>query len=341
MISVQCYATLADLAADLESGNFPADALGRFLLPASDYIREAVGSFIPETKTLKMRGKATAPTLLFTAPLLNPTAIINGGITLAAADYVLKPEARHWPDGPYSWLEIPETAQNHTIWAYWLAEGVEISGLWGMYNKTKASGATLAAQQLDTAGTLQVDDGGKLSPGNLVLIESEQQFIDGYSSPATATTLAAAVDGSTEELSLVNGALVKVGEQARLDFELVLVLTIQGNKAQVVRGWGATKKTSHSTGTNVEAYRTYTVQRGVNGTSAATHAQGLAAQVYQVPAQVNYMTRQVAILMMKKAESGYAGKTGNEALGTTFYFHEFPRDELDRVKRNYYIPRGG
>lgn len=342
MSQIQCYATLADLAADLESGNFPPDALARFILPASDYIREAIGPFIPETRSMKMAAHEDSPYLLFTPALLSITTIQDNGVTLNGLDYILKPEGRHWPDGPYSYLGIPETSTNHQQWTWWLAQGIQIDGLWGYYNKTASSGAVVATGgQASGASTLVVDDGSKLSPGRILLIESEQEFIDGYGAPATATTITAALDAATEEISLANGTLVKVGEIARLDFEQIMILSIQGNKAQVARGWGNTKKSAHSTGTNLEAYRTFSTQRAVNGTSAATHAQNTAVSTYVVPNQVNYLTRQIATLMLKKAQSGYAGKTGNETLGTTFYFHEFPRDEIDRIRKNYWIPRGG
>jgi len=39
---------------------------------------------------------------------------------------------------------------------------------------------------------------------------------------------------------------------------------------------------------------------------------------------------------MRKAETGFAGKTGNVELGEVFYHNEFP-EQIEKVAKNYRI----
>lgn len=68
---------------------------------------------------------------------------------------------------------------------------------------------------------------------------------------------------------------------------------------------------------------------------AAAHTNA-AVSKYLVPDDVSWLCRQIAGLMVKKAESGFAGKSGNEATGETFYFNEFP-SQIKEIKKNYRI----
>jgi hypothetical protein len=87
----------------------------------------------------------------------------------------------------------------------------------------------------------------------------------------------------------------------------------------------------------VDVYRTYAVERGVNGTTAALHTAVSAISCYMVPDDIFFLAKEIACLMKKKEESAYAGKTGNAALGETFYNDIFPRFDIEPVKRHYKI----
>jgi hypothetical protein len=335
MSKIQCFATLDDLQADLGVGNIDAKALEKYLRPASDYLAEEIGHFIPEIATGAYYPYGY-PRMLFIAPLISVTSISNDGTTLSASDYILKPDRKHWSNGCYTWIEIAADATGLDYWTE-----VSIVGKWGMYDETKATGATVGTGGItDSATALLVNDGAKVSPGQVLYIGTEQLFVSGYGAvTASATTLGADLDASSETVSVASGAALNVGEIIRVGFEAMKVLDIQSNSLYVTRGWNGTKKVTHATSAAVDVYRTFTVERGVNGTTAAAHAEGATINYYTVPTPINYLTRQIATLMMKKAQGGFAGKTGNSTVGDVFYFHEFPRDEIARVKNNYYVPR--
>jgi hypothetical protein len=217
--------------------------------------------------------------------------------------------------------------------------GIAINGHWGLYERADATDATLTALQGISAATVAVGDGSLLSPGMLLKIESEWQFVKGYGTPtANITTLGSDLDASNEIIAVASGAALKVGEIIQAEFEKMLVLDIQNNNAYVERGWMKTKKVTHASGTALSAFRTFSVDRSVNGSAAAEHASGTAILRMMVPEDVNYLARQIATLMMKKSQTGYAGRSGSSETGETFYNFEFPRDAIDRVKHNYYFP---
>lgn len=79
----------------------------------------------------------------------------------------------------------------------------------------------------------------------------------------------------------------------------------------------------------------YTVVRGINGTTAAAHLSAATISRYIPPWDVRYLCQQIAVLMKKKADSGYAGKVGSAELGEVFYHKEFPKEVYQEIRRNY------
>jgi hypothetical protein len=113
------------------------------------------------------------------------------------------------------------------------------------------------------------------------------------------------------------------------------VLDIAGNAVQAARALNGSKRAAHSSGAALNVFRTYAVTRGANGSTPATHtAAAVSRQV--VPPDINYLARQIASLMIKKAQTGYVGRAGNDELGTGFFVNEFPRNQIDAIKKNYF-----
>lgn len=347
MTNYQCFCTLEQITQDLENvAGLPGDVLGRFILPASAYLQREIGAFIPTLETLRFTGNPAATTKLKLPPLLRVTgSIVNDEDTLVSADYVLRANenssAPAWPNGPYLRIDVDPDAENISTWCTEL-ESISIPAAWGLYEATEATGTQLnGAQSSASVTSLTVDNGAKLSPGMVLKVEDELQFVSAYGAVTSAvTTLASGIDASQEEISLTDGTKVNIGEIIKVGFEKKKVLDISGNDVFVARGWDRTRKVTHDASANVDVYRTFTVARGCNGSTAAIHADDTLLYQYLVPEDVNYLARQIATLMMKKAQTGYAGRAGNSETGETFYTYEFPRDAIARVKANYRIPAG-
>lgn len=263
------YACVAEVMSDIGDETKPhSDLLYRCIRSASSWIDRRAGWFIPVTETRRFDGEGGIR--LRVDPLLAVTSIVDDTTTLAASDYLLYPRNRHWENGPYTSIEI-DPDSSHGFWSS-ERDVVVIAGRWGKYEEAASLGVTVANTTEITASgtTLKVSNGGAVSAGMVLKIESEQLLVTGLADIGAAE---------------------------------------------------------------------YTVKRGVNGTTAAAHANAVAISRYLPPEDVGYLCRQMAAVMREKARSKFAGKVGNADLGETFYFQEFPKDPIKEIVRNYRITR--
>jgi hypothetical protein len=334
----QIYCTVNDLLLDPAPPAGSIELLFAQIQAASKTIQQEIGEFIPVSETRKFQGGGNDK--LFIPPLLALTGSIvdDETGTLAAADFIYQPDGRHWRNGPYSWLEVAEDPVSLGAWST-EREGVAIPGRWGLYEETEDTGATVAAIQDNSQVGLQVNDGAQISPGAVLLIGSEQELISGYDTPVAAvTTLNGGIDAVQETLILANGALVNIGEIIRIDVEQMRILDIATNTLYVQRHWNKTLGAAHTTSSTVDVYRKFVVARALNGTTAAAHAISAGVSRYLVPGDILFLCKEIATLMINKASSGYAGKSGNAELGQVYYNDAFPRFDLERIREHYRIP---
>ena len=334
----QLYCTVNDLLMDPTPPAGSVELLLKEIQAASVTIQQEIGEFVPVSETKKFQG--SGKDRLWIPALLGLTGVIvNDDVSLAATDFIYCPDGRHWRNGPYSWLEVdPEHATNLGTWSP-EREGVEIPGRWGLYEETADSGATVAAQQDASQTSLQVSNAAKFSPGLVALIGTEQELVSGYDTPvASVTTLNGGIDAVQETITAANGALLNIDEIIRVGVEQMRILDIATHTLYVQRHWNKTLGAAHLTGAAVDVYRKFTVSRAVNGTTAAVHAAAAGISRYVVPADVLFLCKEIATLMLNKAGGGYAGKTGNAELGQVYYNDAFPRYDLERIREHYRIP---
>jgi hypothetical protein len=336
-MSDQIYCTLADVYSDLEALGFEdeAGALAK-IRAASEWIERRLGSFIPITEAKSLDGDGTVH-LFLPVPLLSISAITNAGTSLETTDYILYPQDRHWTDGPYTRLTVDPDAANLSVWKS-ERDAISITGSWGKSSITVATGATVQDDPLAAGGaTLTVDDGGKISVGMTLLIESEQVLVTGFSGTGTDSgknnngAITAAATTITMEAShgILEGEIIRIGD------EKMYVSKVYTNDLIVKRGWDGSKRSAHNDAQNVYRMLTFSIERGANGTTAAAHIQTTAISRYIPPFPVNYLARQVSTLMIKKAESGYAGKTASIEVGEIFYHKEFPMEVYEEIRKAY------
>lgn len=329
------YCTAAELIKDIDQVGDMEALLMEKIEAASRAIEQDLGQFIPSVETRKFDGNGRIEMQI--SPLISLTAISLDGTSLTSADYVLLPKERAWPDGPYLSILAEEDSTLISTWSK-EREVVEISGSWGLYSEVKSCGTTTAAQT-DAETSLVVADGAKVSPGMVLLIGTEQELVtaNGALSDSTAN-LSADINDSEDEITVSDGTKVNAGEVIKVNFEKMLINDISGNVLQVARGWGGTRRNLHLTGADINVLRTFTVERGVNGTTAASHTNAALSR-YVAPPDVNWLCRQIAGLMIKKAQTGYTGRSGNDDLGTGFWVNEYPRDPIEKTRARYYVPK--
>jgi hypothetical protein len=336
MSIMQVFCTIADVIEALDIPGEKESILRRHVWASSEFLAKEIGWFVPVTSTFKVDGSGTDSLII--PPILDLTNITHDGIALTSNDYLLYPSGREWLNGPYSWIK---TAEGGKIIA-WQDESqvVEITARRGLYDLVGLTGTALNSQQLIGDVEITVKNGSIISPGLIIKIDNEQQLVDATNSPVSSgTTNAVAIAPSDDEITLTDDTKVAKGETIRIDFEEMKIIdkNTTTHKCKVGRGWNKTQKTTHVITTGIDVYRKFQVIRAINGTTAAAHADAAPISYYQMPADLGFLAREIAGLMLKKEQSGYAGRTGNVDLGTVFYNDMIPRDDLARIKKLYTI----
>jgi hypothetical protein len=331
-VLAQVYCTLGEMCADLDvpGAKNEKQAL-RFIRSASQWLNQHGGMFLPVTETRRMNGSGH-PTQ-WIDPIVEITSLrLDGAALSGASDYVLMPQSRLWEDGPYISIELVTRG----IWPNVIPNEVEITGRWGVYDLHTPLSAY--ATQISEAETLEVDNAADVSPGAIVLIDTEQESIDSTAAPldSGAQVDDDSLDSAVEIFDVDDATLLHVGEIIRIDFEQMLITDMLTNTLLVTRGYNGTTRAEHDDKTAVYVYRAFNVTRAVNGTISANH---MSDRLYRVlpPHDVNYLCRQMAALMWRKSAGGYASKWANSELGEVFYSDEFPTKVIDAVLNNYRI----
>jgi hypothetical protein len=320
VINAQVYCTEQELIDDLGLNGRETRLYDR-ILAASAFIAKRIGQFIPTSETRGFQGEGAES--LYVDPLLAITSVSNN--STAVTDYDAFPVNRYWTNGPYTRL-ISESID-------W--DVVDVAGSWGKYSES-TSVSTETVTQLSGDTTLVLANGANASPGMVLLVGSEQELVTGWGAASAAVSqLNGAIDDAQEEIVVDNGAEFHEGEVIQLSTEDVFVRKIRTNTLVVARGWNGTTKASHLDNAAIAVCRTVNVTRGINGTTAVAH-NTVALQRYLVPQDVNWLCREMAGLMHKKAQSGFAGRVGNAETGESFYYNEFP-GQIKEVARNYRI----
>lgn len=330
------YCSIQEIVNDLSplTGGNEASLLEAIRL-ASEYIDLELGAFIPYTEAKRFDGNGRDK--LFVPPLLSVTSLVDDTVTHQTTDYLLYPRSKHWENGPYSWIQHDPDG-NYASWSDEL-DIIVITGSWGKYNKTVDTGATVQNNPLTISGTaLTVADGSKISVGMVLKIESEQVLVTATGAvTAAVTTVTEPVTASDDSITLASAVLVAAGEVIRIDLEKMKILDINATTkvASVARGWDGTKKTTHADNASVDVYRTYTISRAVNGTTAAQHVQTTAISRYIPPANIKRLCIMIASLWKRLADAQYAGRTANVELGQVLYNDAFPKRELEEIRKMY------
>ncbi len=334
------YCHLEQVRSDLgkfgEAVNATEESLVASIQSASDFIDREIGMFIPFTETRRFDGPGGRD--LQIDPLLTDednTTVIDDGDTLSASDVLFYPRKRYWENGPFTRIAIDPDASNINAWTR-ERDIVSVAGRWGKYEESIATGETITQANASTTA-LTAANGANIAPGMVLLIETEQELVQSTGAATDSTgELSGAIVSTDNVLTMDDGSLVNVGEVIQIGTEDMRVLKINTNDVYVERSWNGTQAASHADITQVNVYRTFVVKRGINGTTAAAHA-AKAASRFIPPFDVNWLCRQIAGLMIRKADTGFAGKTANIEIGEVFYLDEFPNKPIAKIKKNYRI----
>ena len=254
--------------------------------------------------------------LYFDADLWSLTSLKDQGTTLrtltSGTHFILQPENE---GPPYHWAEILQSqALSFESGSTTPQRSFEIIGQWSRHSATKAASQLDGAITTTTATTLQVDDGSKVDVGDTLLIGTEQVFVTERDEVDLGVNSAGALtaDDTDTALSLGDPTInLSAGEIIRIDSERMRVVSVTSATAVVVeRAWDGTNLASHANPSDIYVFRRFTVERGVNGTTAATALDDVAISKYAVPGNIEELCIAEVIAALQQERAGWGRSVG-------------------------------
>lgn len=227
-------------------------------------------------------------------------------VTIPAADYFLEPINQP----PYNRVEIDLSSSSVFASGSTPQRSVEVVGVWGYSGTTKAAGTVTSGLASDAAAVSMVcSNAALIDVGDTLLCQSEQIFVS-ERAVASLTTTTASLNGDKAVVTVPLTAACNAGEVLKIDSEDMYVSSISGLNATVIRAWDGTVLAAHNSGATVYTYRTLTITRGVNGTTAATHANATALTKYVPEADVTEAVIASTIAAFMQEQSGWGRVVG-------------------------------
>lgn len=239
--------------------------------------------------------------------LISVTTLTSGGTTIAASDYFLEPN-RSGP--PYNRVEIDLGSSAAFGGGSTHQRDITITGLWGYKNDETTAGALAAEVSSTSATTVSVNGAAAatLGVGSVIRVDSERMLVTGRAMADTTQNLGTDIDQQlkTVTIPVASGAAFTTDEVILIDGERMLIVDIAGNNLIVKRAWDGSANAAHTSGADIYALRSLTVERGALGTTAATHSNGAAVTRWDPPAPVRLLTIAEAINTVTMEQAGYS-----------------------------------
>lgn len=250
-------------------------------------------------------------------PLLSLTSMTsdNGITAVTTGNLFLEPNNL---GPPYHRIEVDRATSEDFSFLNTPQRALGVTGAWGYHDRRETAGNLDGALTTATETTVALTRGDVVGVGDVILVGSEQMWVTARTSADLAQNLSSGVTTAdvTDTTLVIDGAptdAVRVGEILRIGSEHLRVTAINSTTSfEVQREWDGTTLATHSASDDVFIFRTYTVERGVNGTTAATQTDDAAVTRYKAPplAESLVIAEVIAILAQEHAHFGRTVGTG-------------------------------
>lgn len=233
--------------------------------------------------------------------------------TISSDDYFLEPQ--QWGP-PYRIIEIDLSSTAAFEAGDTPQRSISVTGRWGYSEDTESAGTVSSGLASDSSATSMVcSDGSLIDVGDTLLIESEQVFVIAKTSNDSGEDLTGnpTAQMNDQSIGVDDGTTFNAGEIILVNSERMRIDSISGNTLQVTRAVEGTVLAAHSSGDDVYVFRALTIERGDNGTTAATHANSTAISRYVAPGDVESLCVALALAQLLQERAGYGRATGGEA----------------------------
>lgn len=229
--------------------------------------------------------------------------------TISATDYFLEPQ-RYGP--PYNRIEIDASSTASFESGDTPQRSISVAGRWGYSEDTEGAGVLSAAITSVTATSISVSNASLINVGDTLLIDSEQCYVSARAALDTTANTNGALnaDKAQTTVTVTDGTQVNAGEVILINSERMYVESVVGNDLTVNRAYDDSTLAAHADAQDVYTYRTLTVERGVNGTTAATHLISTVISKYLPPYDIIELCIAETIAAYHQERSGWGRVVG-------------------------------
>lgn len=233
--------------------------------------------------------------------LYSLTTAVSGGETITSS-CLLRPET----GPPYSSIIV--TRSSGDLFSLGSGTGENSLAITGVWCGAPVQERSRAVWQLSSGvndSTTTLPANALIGVGDILRVDSERMIVQERSWSYSGQTGTLASSNSAVTLSVSDGSVYLVGETLLIGSERVLVVDIASNDLTVRRAVDGSVLAAHSFGA-IFWSRTFTVERGSLGTTAASHSSGAPVYIYKPPAPIEQLTIAYAIDQNAQENSAYA-----------------------------------
>lgn len=278
--------------------------------------------FYPEQRTILVDwpNYSSAPTWeidLGDNELISVSQVLSGGTNITSDVILRRGDDKAEP--PYSSIQVNLSSSSAFTSGTTFQQAISIAGLFSGDRDTSTSvaGAVLSGAINSGVTTLVLNpSSGYYTPGigSLILLDTERiLLIDRRMSAVSGQTTGGSIAAlqATKTIAVTSGAAFADSETILIDAERMRIDDIAGNNLIVTRAWDGTALAAHTSGTAIYGLRTFVVQRGVLGSTAASHSDAASAYVHEYPPMVNELTIAESVVLLEQNANGYARTIGS------------------------------
>jgi hypothetical protein len=233
--------------------------------------------------------------------LVSLTTLTAGGVAIPGADALLRPD-----DGPpFTRLEVDTSTSSALAAGDTSQRAIAATGLFG-YRDDAADAGALAGAINATQRTVDVTDGSVVGVGSLLRADAERMLVTGRSMVTTGQTLQTDLTDKNNAVTVtvVDGTGFAEGEQILIGGERMRIDEIAGNTLVVARAVDGSPLAAHTGNPVIYSPRRLNVDRGVLGTTTASHT-AVALTTWVAPPLVRQLAIAEAIVTLGQETGGY------------------------------------
>ena len=247
---------------------------------------------------------------------VNPPVVTTGG-------QVIPDSAIFWGSWnyspPFNYMELDRSQSYSFGVGNTPQRDIHITGLYGYWLRSSPAGSLAVAISDTTSTSITVSDSSQVDVGDVITVDSEVMLVRDVSMADTgqAQTGAGCTTAMSNDLQLdlVDGTQLHAYEVVQLDAEKLLITSITGNIATVIRAYDGSTISEHN-GAEIYASRNLTVTRGDFGSAAATHSSAAPVTAAVVPGEIRELAIAEALNTVFQKTSGYARSIGEQGPAT-------------------------